>query len=218
MPVVGVDEAGKGPVLGSMFAAAVRVADGVDLPAGLDDSKRLSPDRREALDAQLRATDGVTLALAEVPVGRIDDPTTDMNGLTVAAHVEALARVARPGDLVRCDAADVDAARFGRRVTEGLRAADLEPLDVRAEHRADERYPPVSAAGIVAKVARDAHVARLAAEYGALGSGYPSDPTTTAFLTDYVAATGELPGCARASWATSERLLNAASQSGLEEF
>ncbi|MFB6354031.1 MAG: hypothetical protein ABEJ92_08085, partial [Halobacteriales archaeon] len=50
MAVVGVDEAGKGPVLGSMFAAAVRWPDGVEFPAGLADSKQLTPERREALD------------------------------------------------------------------------------------------------------------------------------------------------------------------------
>lgn len=218
MAVVGVDEAGKGPVIGSMFAAAVRVPDAVALPDGLADSKRLTPERRETLCERVRGTDGVTVALAEVPVDRIDDPATDMNGLTVDAHARALAGVARPDDVVRCDAADVDAARFGRRVTDAAAAAGVEGLDVRAEHRADERQPVVSAAGIVAKVTRDAHVAALAAEYGDLGSGYPSDPTTRAFLDDYVRSNASLPACARRSWATCERLLAAAEQASIGEY
>ncbi|MFC6763684.1 ribonuclease HII, partial [Natrinema soli] len=51
----GVDEAGKGPALGSMFAAAVHCEEPSVLPDGIRDSKRLSPERREELAAALRA-------------------------------------------------------------------------------------------------------------------------------------------------------------------
>jgi ribonuclease HII len=215
MAVVGVDEAGKGPVLGSMFAAAVRWPDDAAFPAGLVDSKQLTPERRDALDAAIRDADGVSVALAEVPVADIDDPETDMNALTVEAHAAALTDVARPGDRVRSDAADVDPGRFARRLAE---SAGIDGSDVRAEHRADEHHAVVSAASVVAKVARDAHVTELAADYGDVGSGYPSDPATQAFLERYVAEHGGLPDCARASWATSQRVLAAAEQAGLGEF
>lgn len=218
MGLVGADEAGKGPVLGSMFAAAVRVDDGATLPPGLEDSKLIPSERREQLAASVRGTEGLSVAVAEVPVDRIDDPTMDMNSLTVDAQVEALVDVARPGDLVRCDAGDVDAERFGRRVADGLGASGVAPMDVLAEHHADECHPVVSAASVIAKVARDAHVASLAEAYGHLGSGYPSDPVTLAFLERYVADHGSLPGCARTSWRTSERVLAAAEQAGIEEF
>ncbi len=215
MATVGVDEAGKGPVLGSMFAAAVRWPDGVPFPEGLADSKQLTPERREALDERIRGTDGVTVALAEVPVERIDDPETDMNGLTVGAHARAVGELAVPGDAVRGDAADVDAGRYAARLADGL---EIEDLDVTGEHRADEREPAVAAASVVAKVARDAHVDALSSEYGDVGSGYPSDPATLEFLEGYVRAEGRLPDCARASWSTSKRALAAAEQAGLTEF
>lgn len=218
MAVVGVDEAGKGPVLGSMFAAAVRTPSGVALPDGVADSKRLSAARRETLAEAIRAADGITIAIAEVPVARIDDPATDMNSLTVDAHVTALAGVAEAGDVARCDAADVDADRFGRRVAGAATAAGLGEIDVLADHRADERGGIVSAAGIVAKVARDAHVAELAADHGDVGSGYPGDPATTQFLEDYVETHGRLPDCARTSWTTSERALAAAEQDRLDAY
>lgn len=216
MAVVGVDEAGKGPVLGSMFAAAVRWPDDRAFPEGVADSKQLSAERRESLDGHLRGTDGARVATAEVPVARIDDPGTDMNALTVAAHARALGDVVEPGDVVRCDAADVDPDRFARRLQDALEAGAN--VDLRAEHRADERHAIVGAASVVAKVARDAHVADLATEYGDVGSGYPSDPTTMAFLESYVQAEGRLPACARASWSTSQRALAAAEQAGLTEF
>lgn len=209
---LGVDEAGKGPVLGSMFAAAVRV-DPDDLPAGVADSKSLSAPRREQLASDIHeVADGV--GVAEIPVARIDDPETDMNALTVAAHAEALSAVADSDEEAYVDAGDTNAVRFERNVASAVPV----DLDLRAEHGADETYPVVSAASVVAKVRRDAHVASLAAEYGDVGSGYPGDATTRAFLREYVADHGALPTCARESWQTSRDVLAAAEQSSLGDF
>jgi len=209
---VGVDEAGKGPVLGSMFAAAVR-ADPAALPDGVADSKTLSPERRETLAAQIR--DRATgVGVAEVPVERIDDPETDMNRLTVDAHARALSSLAIDGLAVLVDAGETDAGRFGRRVAGAVDAA----VDLTARHEADADDPLVGAASIVAKVERDAHVERLAETYGDLGSGYPSDPATRRFLRAWVDREGDLPPCARSSWRTCEDVLAAAEQSALGEF
>jgi ribonuclease HII len=209
---LGVDEAGKGPVLGSMFAAAVRTDSGA-LPAGVDDSKTLSSRCREQLAWAVHdAADAV--AVVEVPVERIDDPETDMNALTVTAHAKALAAVAEDGDEGFADAADTNAVRFEETLVDRVPAE----VDLRAEHGADESRPVVGAASIVAKVRRDAHVAALAAEHGDVGSGYPADPATRAFLREYVADHGRLPACARGSWQTSRDALAAAEQSSLDEF
>ncbi|MFB6206975.1 MAG: ribonuclease HII [Haloglomus sp.] len=213
----GVDEAGKGPVLGSMFAAAVR-APAVAIPSGIDDSKRLRPEQREALAAALRDDDRVEVGVAEIPVERIDG-AEDMNTLTVAAQAEALAQVARDGDGGICDGGDTDADRFARRVRERL---DCD-VDLRAEHGADETYALVAAASVVAKVERDAHVGTLAERYAAegyddLGSGYPSDPKTRTFLQAYLEQEDTLPDCARRSWGTCEDLLAAREQAALEDF
>lgn len=209
---LGVDEAGKGPVLGSMFAAAVR-ADPDALPSDVADSKTLSSDRRERLAREIRAA-ADAVAIAEIPVERIDDPDTDMNALTVAAHVEALSPLAREGFSCYVDAGDTNAVRFERRVADRVGT----DVDLQAEHGADETYPIVSAASILAKVERDAHVGDLAASYGDLGSGYPSDPATREFLQRHVREHGQLPDCARASWQTSQDVLAALDQATLGEF
>jgi ribonuclease HII len=210
---IGADEAGKGPVLGPMVAAAVR-APVESIPDGVDDSKRLAPARRGDLAARLRDDDAVDVGLGVVTPARIDDPDTDMNSLTVAAQAEAVAAVVADDDALTVDAGDVDADRFGRRVRDALPVA----VDVRAEHRADERHAHVAAASVVAKVERDARIEALAEEYGDVGSGYPSDARTRDFLADYVADHGELPACARASWSTCADVLAAAEQSSLAEF
>ncbi|WP_435100225.1 ribonuclease HII [Halarchaeum sp. P4] len=210
----GVDEAGKGPVLGSMFAAAV-ACDPDALPEGIRDSKKLTPARRAELEAEIRSIADV--GVAEIPVERIDDPETDMNTLTVDAQAEALSQVAADGLAGVVDGGDVDAERFGRRVAERV-ATDV---DVTAEHGADDAHAIVGAASIVAKVARDRHVEDIAeayADYGDVGSGYPSDPTTREFLRAYVEATSDLPDCARESWQTSADVLAAAEQSALDAF
>jgi ribonuclease HII len=207
----GVDEAGKGPVLGSMFAAAVR-ADPADLPADVGDSKTIDAERREELAAEIREVGRV--GVAEVTVAEIDDPETDMNTLTVDAHARALERAAGDGASAIVDAGDTNAVRFGTRLEDRLSVA----VDVRAEHAADENHAVVGAASIVAKVARDAHVDALAAKYGPLGSGYPSDPATREFLEAYVEEFGDLPPCARESWQTSRDVLTAAAQASLDAF
>lgn len=216
--MLGADEAGKGPVLGPMVAAAVRAPEEA-IPDGVDDSKRLAPARREELDARLRAHPDVAVGLAVVTTARIDDPGTDMNSLTVAGQAEALAAVATEGDEAVVDAGDVSEARFARRVSEGV--AGAEPgadVAVVAEHGADESYPIVAAASVLAKVERDRLVAEIADEYGEVGSGYPSDPTTREFLREHVREHGDLPNCARRSWATCADVLAAAEQSALGEF
>lgn len=215
----GVDEAGKGPVLGSMFAAAV-YGEQSDLPDGVGDSKTIAPATRETLAADIR--DVTTVGVAEIPVERIDSPETDMNTLTVSAHARALAElidgisneVVDEGIGGTLDACDVDATRFETRVAARV------PVDVRmtAAHGADESDTLVGAASIIAKVERDAHVERLGDEFGDVGSGYPGDPTTREFLREYVAEHGDLPSCARTSWSTCADVLAAAEQFALDDF
>ncbi|QZY01059.1 ribonuclease HII [Halobaculum rubrum] len=233
-----------------MVAAAVR-ADPAAIPEGVDDSKRLSATRREELDAVLRGDDRVGVSVAVVSVDRIDDPATDMNTLTVAGQAEALAAVARDGDRAVVDAGDVSESRFAERVADGIadafaddgttadggdrdRVGDRDgdgagehrsgpSVDVTAEHGADESYPVVAAASVVAKVERDRIVAELDAAYrdrgyDGIGSGYPSDPNTREFLRKYVDREGDLPECARTSWSTCDDVLAASEQSALGEF
>ncbi|WP_256391769.1 ribonuclease HII [Natronoarchaeum rubrum] len=210
----GADEAGRGPALGSMFVAAVAVDDAAAIPDGVDDSKQLSRARREELAAELRGDDGVRAEIVEIPTERIDAPESDMNALTVDAQARALDAVVEAGTVGIVDACDTDAERFARRVGDGVDAA----VEVRAEHGADEAYPVVSAASVLAKVARDRHVDALAQRYGEVGSGYPSDPTTREFIRGYVDDHGALPDCARESWGTCEDALAAAEQSALDRF
>ena len=230
----GVDEAGKGPAIGPMVAAAVWAPSRDRLPDGVADSKALSPEERESIAARLHADEAIAIGVIRITPDRIDAPETDMNGLAVEAHAgaieDALAGVdahagvgvdSHDGDLPRgvCDACDTDADRFARRV----RTECAVDVAIDARHGADGDDPLVAAASVVAKVDRDARVAAIATEYSDrgypdVGSGYPSDSSTRAFLETYVETNGTLPDCARRSWKTCRDVLATVDQTGLADY
>jgi ribonuclease HII len=212
--IVGVDEAGRGPVLGPLVVGAVAVPDPAILPDDVDDSKALAAETRERVEETLGETDGIETTTVSVDPATIDESEATMNELTRVAQIQAVERVVTDGATVRVDAGDVDAGRCGRRIAAGIAAN----VDVIAEHRADERYAVVGAASVVAKVERDAAMTELAADHGAVGSGYPSDPTTREFLASYVAANETLPPFARESWQTCADVLAAAEQASIGDF
>ncbi len=211
----GVDEAGRGPVLGSMFVAGVAIEDPDALPDGVRDSKELSPTRRERLAEALEVDPAVAVAIHEITAAEIDDEPGALNELTRRGHravIDALHKRC-PGARCIVDACDVDADRWGR-----LLETDLpDGISVEARHGADADEPIVSAASILAKQRREDHVAALAATHGSVGSGYPSDQTTRSFIAAHIERHGSLPPCARTSWQTCADLLAAAEQSSLND-
>jgi ribonuclease HII len=210
----GVDEAGKGAVIGPLVVAAVgcrRKRDLADL--GVRDSKALSPSRREELAAAIREN-GFPVAVLVVPAGDIDAGRgfSTMNTIVARSHARVINDL-RPHIAV-VDACDVIAARYGKAVSEHL---DF-PCRVVSRHHADEDHPAVSAASIVAKVERDRAVAALSAEFGDMGSGYPSDQATTEFLWAWIRDRGRPPPFARRSWETVRVLVSRREQSHLGDF
>jgi len=205
MLLLGADEAGKGPVIGSMFVAGLVIEEEklFDLAGfGVKDSKLLAPARRETLARKILgiAADHYIL---EVKPNVIDELRTvmTMNDIMVKSFSQVLARL--HADRAILDAADVDAARFARRV----KAASQTTMELIAEHKADQRHSVVSAASILAKVQRDASMRELEeAMHCKIGSGYPHDQDTLDFLQNWVKENRDLPACARHSWATAERI------------
>ncbi|MCX2819484.1 ribonuclease HII [Haladaptatus sp. F3-133] len=198
--MIGVDEAGKGAVVGSMYVAAVRF----DAGFGVPDSKRLSSDERERLAERVR--DECNVGVVEVTADEVDAYVGEgggMNDLMVEAHARAVDALDAPGRVV-CDASDVSAERFARRVGERV------PNTVEAEHGADETYDSVGAASVSAKVERDASVSG----YGA-GSGYPGDTETVEYLREKAP---DYPAHVRESWSTAERIAREKEQTGFDDF
>jgi ribonuclease HII len=200
----GVDEAGRGPVLGPLVVAGVRgPADAV--PEDVDDSKALDADTRARLADAVRARDELRVAVRRVDAAEINERMADgatMNTLEAAAFADVLDELGAGRALV--DAVGTDAAAFAADLEERLAPADVR---VEARKRADATDPLVGAASIVAKRARDRRVDALAEEVGEpIGSGYPSDPTTRAFLEAWRRDHRKPPAFARRAWSTLDDL------------
>ena len=205
--ICGVDEAGKGSVIGPMVVAAVGCRAVEDLAAlPIRDSKALRPKQREELYGLIFRD--FAIAIVTIDAAGIDEARSrmSMNACVAELHAEALMGL-RP-EHAYVDACDVNAERYGRTVTSHL---DF-PCAVVAEHRADARHKIVGAASVIAKVTRDRAIRELEQQYGRIGSGYPSDPATIEFLRNYMREHGNPPPCARRSWKTVANLYQATMQ------
>ncbi|MDN7012442.1 ribonuclease HII [Methanoculleus sp. FWC-SCC3] len=195
--ICGVDEAGKGSVLGPMVVAAVGCCEIEDLAAlPIRDSKALRPKQREELYEILFRD--FSIAIVTIDAAGIDDARSKMSMNTCVAELHAEAIMGLQPEYAYVDACDVNAERYGRTVA-GL--LDY-PCAIVAEHHADARHKIVGAASVVAKVTRDRAIRELKQQYGTIGSGYPSDPATIEFLRSYIREHGSPPACARRSWKT----------------
>lgn len=207
--VAGIDEAGRGPVLGPLVVAGVACRDPrVLAQMGCCDSKALSAGRRQMLDRLLRGHADVRVEVRVIEAEQLDAERQrrTLNGIEVERFQDIASSLGAQRVIV--DAADVDAARFGRQVASRLAAGVV----VVSEHKADTNHAIVGAASIVAKVARDAAVAELARRLERrlpmpLGSGYASDPLTKAFIRTWHERFGDLPEGTRRSWAPMRDLL-----------
>ncbi|ODT47526.1 MAG: ribonuclease HII [Devosia sp. 63-57] len=133
--VVGVDEAGRGPLAGPVVVAAVHL-DPHNIPAGLNDSKKLNAAQREALYAEIMASSAV--AIASAPPGEI--LSLNIRGATLAAMARAVRALPYAADRVLVD---------GRDVPPGLPCPGLALIG------GDGRSVSIAAASIIAKVTRD---------------------------------------------------------------
>jgi ribonuclease HII len=217
--ILGIDEAGRGPVIGSMFIGGFMV-DEKDLDKveelGVKDSKKLSDMKRENLRSKLEQHGEVFLK--EFTADDIDDlrEVMSLNEIELKGFADLIDE-ARP-DKVFMDLPEPDGNRFIGKVKD-LLDIDGEKIDFVAEHGADDEYPVVSAASIVAKSARESHVEELQRKYGYdFKSGYPHDAPTINFLEKFLDEKGRLPQETRLSWSTAERILKENQQESLGEY
>jgi ribonuclease HII len=179
---------------------------------GVKDSKLLSPRERERLYVQIRKRCKVaTVTIAAQEIDAIRNEMT-MNACVARAHAQVIAKLSPTRAYV--DACDVNCLRYAEMVKAHL------PLscEIVSEHHADEKFLVVSAASIVAKVVRDREIKKIAKRYGEIGSGYPSDPVTIRWLTNYIGQHPSPPPIARRSWKTVGALLAQKNQRTLLDF
>ena len=199
----GVDEAGRGPVLGPMVIAALAIENENPLKElGVKDSKKLTAAKREEILVRLRECCSIEIVI--VTHDQIDSNSVRSNLNELEAEAFALAIGRLKAEHVFVDACDANERHFEEIV---MRRLDYRP-NMTCCHKADDLYLVVGAASIAAKVTRDALVKGIADEIGEnIGSGYASDPTTIAFLKKWIRENGDLPPYTRRTWATARDIL-----------
>ncbi len=167
-PVAGTDEAGRGPLAGPVVAAAV-ILDPANIPAGLNDSKKLSLKQRESLFTAIMATAHVSIASSGPKL--IDE----MNILR--ASLDAMRRA-----VAGLSVAPAHVLVDGRDVPKGLSCSGTAVI------KGDSRSVSIAAASIVAKVTRDRMMDRAGLVYPAYGfakhAGYGTKQHRDAIILD----------------------------------
>ena len=193
--IVGVDEAGRGCVIGPMVICGVG-AESMNIK-GIKDSKLLTPEKREKLAHAIKKE--VIYYYKIFSPGKIDEYTrkNKLNVLELEGFSEIIKKF-DPSSKFFVDSCDVNSERFKRNII-----SITGEIDIVSEHKADIKYPIVSAASILAKVKRDKFIKDIGYD---LGSGYPSDKKTVSFLKNWYREKKDFPDFVRESWDTIKKI------------
>jgi len=215
--IAGVEEAGRGPVIGPMVMCGVMVEekDEAKLKSiGAKDSKLLTPRTRELLYEQImsmvKQVEVIVVSAKEVD-DALNDPNLNLNKLEALTSAKIIDQLNPSKVLVDCPSNNTQA--YSNQLREYLINKKVEIV---SEHKADVKYPVVSAASIIAKVTRDREIEKIKEQIGIdFGSGYPSDEKTQLFLKKNW---DKYPQIFRKTWASYKKFIVAKKQKKLGEF
>ena len=198
----------KGPVIGPLVLCGVcfkesRLSYLTEI--GVKDSKKLTAKRRRIL-AKLIKESCSSFKIIIVPPNEIDqreEKRITLNRLEELKMAE-IVRELKP-DSIYIDAVDVNETRFTQSI---LNLLNYHPKEIISKHKADDLFPIVSAASIIAKDKRDTLIEELKEKYGDLGSGYPSDLKTINFLRNWIKKKQKIPPFARKTWETIRKIVD----------
>ena len=212
MNTLGLDEAGRGPVLGPMVVAGIVIPEKKEKiieRMGVKDSKRVAPKRRAVLYRKLtKMFEYETVEISAKDIDILRAKGVNLNQIEKLAMMRIMAKL--KADRIIIDSLDIKEGRL----EEEMQNFVGENSEVLAEHKADDKYLVVGAASIIAKTRRDELIDQINKEYikstgdkNGIGSGYPSDPKTKNFLKNY--RYDEMPDFVRRSWGTVQRIKEA---------
>ena len=202
--ICGIDEAGRGPVIGPLVicGAVIDEKDESKLKAlKVRDSKLLSPAQREGMFDDVKNAVHA-FKLNTIPPQEIDaaveSKSTNLNWLEADHTAEIINHLKPAKAYVDCPSPNIKA--YVAYIKQKLRVE----CEIIAEHKADAKYPIVSAASILAKVSRDREIEKIQRRFDEpMGSGYPADAVTVTFLEKNFQKHAEI---FRHSWASYKRV------------
>jgi len=206
--IIGIDDAGRGPVIGSMFLGGVLVTPEQEAflrEQNVKDSKLLIHPARVRLSKVIREN-SIAYAVVEATAGEIDESVEGNNLNTLEARkmaevidfLSVKAKKEKISVVVDCPSTNITA--WTQKLVSFVKHP--ENVSVKCEHKADVNHVAVSAASILAKVAREENVAKIKKDLKIdFGSGYPADPVTKEFLIKHGREV-EGKGIIRKTWST----------------
>jgi ribonuclease HII len=214
--ICGIEEAGRGPVIGPMVMCGI-VIDEKDtnklLQIGVKDSKLLTPKQREDLFEKIKKTaksyEIIVISPKEIDK-TLESEDLNLNWLEALTSAKILNKLKPDKAILDCPSNNIKA--YSDYVKKNLN----EKIKLIVEHKADLKYPVVGAASILAKVTRDREIEKIKKKIGInFGSGYPSDPITVEFLKKYW---NKYPDILRKTWVSYKKIAESKGQRKLGEF
>ncbi|MFA5381713.1 MAG: ribonuclease HII [Candidatus Micrarchaeia archaeon] len=217
--ISGCDEAGKGCVLGPLVLSITLINDNKLIEnLGLKDSKLLNPKKREELDKEIRKYCKIySYAITAQELNQLMEKYSlnEIEAMKIAHLIEQAYKEGNKLNTLYIDSPDHIASNFSKRVYKYLKPKIKKEVILISEHKADFKYPIVSAASIISKVMRDAEIERIKQELNYdFNSGYTSDKKTIEFLENNHSRP-EVKKYIREHWETYKRLKESTKQKKL---
>lgn len=199
---LGVDESGQGAVLGPLVIGFCEVDDQSRSKIygnGIDDSKKIPPDKRENLR-------DLIVEHCKYEIGIISSAEIDSMSLHKRKNQRIRTIIGKFSKKIMNPQVIIDAYGKPEWIEFAVSRNDqFSQNEIIAETKADENYLSVSCASILAKVRRDEIMSEICDKYGVNISGYPNEPTRN-FLRNYYKIHGEFPPETRLSWNTVDKI------------
>lgn len=214
--ILGIDEAARGPVIGSMFIVGVLASEEAELKfkeLGVKDSKLLTHKKRCLLEGKIKDL-ALKVKIIQVKPEEIDNAvdggSINLNWLEAHKQSEIINELKPDKAIIDCPSPNC------KKYTDYLKALlNDKNVELVVEHKADFNFVFVGAASIIAKCEREKEVAELKKKYGDFGSGYMSDPYCQKFFKENF---DKHPEIFRKSWAPYKKEVNGKKQKKLDEF
>ncbi len=202
--IAGIDEAGRGPLIGDMFMAMIVIEkDKISLlrDLGIRDSKKMSKNQREKLFPYI-VLNSLVISVTRATPHQIDHE--NLNSIELKMICRLIKNTSR---FYKINAIYIDAFSDPEKLKNDINnICSIPKNNLIIKYKADSEFLVVSAASIIAKVLRDNHIALLKRVYGDFGSGYPSDYRTISWLIQYLRKHNEIPPIVRKSWQTINKI------------
>ena len=208
--IIGIDDAGRGPVLGPMILAGTLIEeeDNKTLKElGAKDSKLLTPKRRREIKEQIVSQFKYHIEQSEPIEIDNSDNLNYLEAIKAAKIVNKLTEDLNEPVNVIIDCPSVNLESWSNDVQKLLKKPEI--ISLSCEHKADANHPSVSAGSIIAKERREDEIYKLKRELGVdFGSGYPADPKTKEFIAENF-DNPKYKSLIRFSWNTVKKLVKA---------